>query len=135
MTTDGTIDQEEGFLGKDQGLWLFLWLSLFFLFLCSPFCISEHRRQLCWRRIKERRWIHDEGGDDWFDSAMRRQQERRQQLDAAQRRFQTTRTQEDEIREQYLKHLMENYTIVSRKIEKRTSRRNPSDGEASCEFS
>jgi hypothetical protein len=68
------------------------------------------------RGIRERRWISDD--EDLFDddgndrSAGPDQQERRQQIQENRRRFRTNRTQEDEIRQQYLLHLMENYSMV-----------------------
>mmetsp|Transcript_2349 Transcript_2349/g.3858 ORF Transcript_2349/g.3858 Transcript_2349/m.3858 type:complete len:370 (+) Transcript_2349:229-1338(+) len=96
----------------EEVMWIILWVFSLLLFLCLPFCITEPRRKLCLRRIRERRWISDDTVDDWYVSAMRQQQQqRRQQLDEQQRRFQTTRTQEDEIREQYLLFQMEKYTM------------------------
>lgn len=62
------------------------------------------------RGIRERRWI---GDDEYLEYGSSDQQERRQQQrEETQRRFQTTRTQEDEIRHQYLSLSMENYTIM-----------------------
>lgn len=118
-TNTTTGDESDGiaeFHLQEETLWMLLWIFSLFLFLCLPFCINSHRRQLCWRRIKERRWIHDDGAedDDWYTRAVQRQQEeRRQRLEEQQRRFETTRTQQDEIREQYLKEMMKGYSMVS----------------------
>ena len=85
------------------------------LFICLPF-YSSRRRKICMRGIRERRWISDD--ENLFDddgnnhSDELDQQERRQQIQDNHRRFQTNRTQEDEIRQQYLVHLMENYSMV-----------------------
>jgi hypothetical protein len=114
VLTDDDIQGDADFIIGEEKLWMVLWIFSMVLFLCLPFCITSHRRQLCWRRIKERRWIEDNGDeDDWYTQAVRRQQEqRRQRLDEEQRQFQTTRTQQDEIREQYLLEIMKPYTMV-----------------------
>lgn len=105
--------ETEGSDLSTNAFWITLWCLSLFIFLCLPCCITQSRRELCWRRLKERRWISDDREDDWYTAAIRRQQEqRRQQLDEQQRRFRTTRTQEDEIREQFLLQCMENYTMV-----------------------
>ncbi|KAG7364612.1 ring finger domain containing protein [Nitzschia inconspicua] len=90
--------------------------SMLIIFLCLPFCITKSRRDLCWRRIKERQWIPD-ARDDSYTAALRRQQEQRQQqLREEQLHFSTSRTQEDDIREIFLLQCMENYTMsLSRK--------------------
>jgi hypothetical protein len=99
--------------GSDEAVWMVLWVTALIIFLCLPFCITESRRDVCWRRIKERRWISYVEEDDWYTAAVRRQQEeRRQQVEEQHRRYRTTRTHDDEIREQYLLQCMENYTIV-----------------------
>lgn len=104
-TADGDMSKE--------ALWMILWTVSLIAFVCLPFCISQSRRELCWRRIKERRWISDDREDDWYTAAVRRQQEqRRQHVEEEQRRFRTSRNQEDEIREQYLMQCMENFTMV-----------------------
>jgi hypothetical protein len=96
-------------------MWMLLWISTMLLFICLPF-YSSRRRKICMRGIRERRWISDD--EDLFDddgndrSAGPDQQERRQQIQENRRRFRTNRTQEDEIRQQYLLHLMENYSMV-----------------------
>ena len=97
----------------ENGAWFFLWLSFLAFFLCLPFLVSRHRRQLCWRCMKECQWIDEEDGDDWYNQMIRRHRERRYQLDEEQRRFHTTKTQDDEVREIFLKRLAENYTKVS----------------------
>jgi hypothetical protein len=102
-----------GFDLNKEALWMVMWIVALLVFLCLPFCSTQSRRDLCWRRIKERRWIYDDTDDDWYAAAIRRQQEqRRQQMEEEQKRFQTSRTQEDEIREQFLLQCMENYTMV-----------------------
>jgi hypothetical protein len=68
------------------------------------------------RGIRERRWISDD--EDLFDddgsnrSDEADQQEIRQYIQENHRHFRTNRTQEDEIRQQFLLHLMENYSMV-----------------------
>jgi hypothetical protein len=57
-------------------------------------------------RIRERRWIRDEGGAEWYQQQVIL---RRQQFDDKQRCFATCRTQEDEIRKQFLTLSMERY--------------------------
>ena len=99
---------------NDEGVWMGMWLCTVVVFILLPFMTSKRRRVLCMRGIRERRWISDEEYDQYNSEGQieRRQQHREQ----AQRRFQTTRTQEDEIRQQYLSVLMANYTIVSKQI-------------------
>jgi hypothetical protein len=100
--------------GSDGAMWLLFWIVSLFVFLAIPICSSPRRRELCFRRIRERRWIQDDGQNDWYREAHAQRQARRQQeLENQQQRFQTSRTQEDEIREQYLLFLMEKYTLVS----------------------
>jgi biopolymer transport protein ExbB/TolQ len=105
-------DMESFALSIDGRFWMLIWIFFLFIFIVVPFCASQRRRQLCVRRIRERRWIRDEG-DEWYQQAILRRQARRQQLDDEQRRFATSRTQEDEIREQFLTLSMERYTLVS----------------------
>jgi len=64
------------------------------------------------RRIRERRWIQDEIDEELDREAARLQQARRQRLNDQQRRFQVSRTQEDEIREQFLNIVTEKYTTT-----------------------
>jgi hypothetical protein len=99
---------------RTQILWMSFWVTALVVFLCLPFCISDSRRNVCWRRIKERRWIaFEEEEEDWYPAAIRRQlEQRRQRMEEHQRRCQTTRTQHDEIREQHLLQCMKNYTMV-----------------------
>jgi hypothetical protein len=110
---DGTISSMTYF--DENVMWMLLWISTMLLFICLPF-YSSRRRKICMRGIRERRWISDD--EDLFDddgndrSAGPDQQERRQQIQENRRRFRTNRTQEDEIRQQYLLHLMENYSMV-----------------------
>lgn len=102
----------------EDGVWFVTWLMILIVLLCLPFLTNRHRRQLCWRRIKECQWIEDEeGADDWYDIVIQRYRERRRQLDEEQRIFKTTKTQDDEVREKFLKHLAENYTMVSDPIQ------------------
>jgi hypothetical protein len=105
-------DMESMSFGIDGRFLTLIWFLFLSFFLVVPFCASQRRRQLCVRRIRERRWIRDEG-DEWYQQAILRRQARRQQLDDEQRRFATSRTQEDEIREQFLTLSMERYTLVS----------------------
>jgi hypothetical protein len=111
MTTVEAKQQAAGF--QEQGIWLCIWVLITSVLLCLSFCITQRRRQLCWRRIKERRWIVDEGIGHRSNASVIRVEERRQRLEARQRRFQKRITQEDEIRQQYLEHLMEGFTMVS----------------------
>jgi hypothetical protein len=99
---------------RTETLWMILWVIALVIFLCLPFCTSDSRRKVCWRRIKERRWISfEEDEEDWYPASIRRQlEQRRQRMEEQQRRFQTTRTTHDEIREKHLLQCMENYTMV-----------------------
>jgi hypothetical protein len=99
--------------GYSDALWMFMWFMTLAAFLCCPFCGTSKRRELCMRRIRERRWIEDEIEEERDRQAARRQQSRRQQLDDQQRRFHVSRTQEDEIREQFLTTVTEKYATVS----------------------
>lgn len=94
-------------------LLMIMWVFSLFAFLCFPFCTSKRRRKLCLRRIREIRWINDDYEDDWYREAFRRRQARQQQLEDQQRQFRTTRTQEDEIREQFLTLLLGKFSTVS----------------------
>lgn len=93
-------------------LWMFMWCCTMVVFIALPFCTSKRRREMCKQGIRERRWIRDEEYPEDFDETpvtqARRQQQQREET---QRRFRTTKTQEDAIRQQYLSYLMENYTI------------------------
>jgi hypothetical protein len=93
--------------------WVILWIFSMSLFVCMPFCINSRRRQLCKRRIRERRWIREEEPPDWYALVIQRQQQRRLEMETQQQRFQISRTQEDEIREQFIVAQLETYTIVS----------------------
>lgn len=95
---------------NDNGLWTGMWLSTVIIFILLPIITSKRRRVLCMRGIRERRWIGDEEYEQYNSEGQR---ERRQlQRQQTQRHFQTTRTQEDEIRLQYLSFLMEDYSIT-----------------------
>lgn len=93
--------------------WVILWIFSMSLFVCMPFCINSRRRQLCKRRIRERRWIREEEPPDWYALVIQRQQQRRLEMETQPQRFQISRTQEDEIREQFIVAQLETYTIVS----------------------
>ena len=94
--------------------WTIGFIVLLVIMLIFPFCRNKEQRALCCRRIKERRWIQEDRSNSWYHvQYRRRQEERRQQLEAEQREFETSRTQEDEIREQFLLSLMVNNTVVS----------------------
>ena len=98
-----------------MNFFLFAWVALSLFLLIFPCCGTAHRRKLCLRRMRERRWISDDGpDDDWYLQAVRRRQEERQaQLIEDQRRFQMTRTDEDDIREKFLAQTLTKFTIVS----------------------
>lgn len=107
------LDSSCDFHLDSEALWTAIWVVSLIIFLCLPFCATKPRRRLCWRRITERRWISDDTEDDWYTAAVRQQQERRrQQVQEQQRQFRTSRTQEDEIREQFLVQCMEHFTMV-----------------------
>lgn len=93
---------------------LFVWVTLSLFLFIFPCCGTAHRRKLCLRRIRERRWISDDGpDDDWYVQAVRRRQEERQaQLIEEQRRFQMSRTDEDDIREKFLAQTLTKFTIT-----------------------
>jgi hypothetical protein len=116
LMQNNTATPGDGVLGDDdmsniENLqWVILWVCFLLLFGCIPFFITRKRRELCWRRIKERRWIVD---PEWYVLLLQRQQQRRQDMDRQHEEFQISRTQEDEIREQFLLTQMEKYTIVS----------------------
>jgi esterase/lipase len=110
----------------DQGysgnfVWMMIWLLSVIIFLCFPFLFNERRRRLWLRRVRERRWISaeefEESDPDWYTLAQRRrQEERRQELENQQRQFRVSKTQADEIREQFLTVQLEKYTMVSVKL-------------------
>merc|ERR1719379_1418819 len=86
--------------------WMLMWVGAATVFLALPLITSKRRRILCMRAIRERRWISDdECVELGSDSQRRRQEEERR------RNFRTTKSQEDDIRTQYLSFLMNNYTI------------------------
>jgi len=94
---------------NDNIVWMVLWFCTMIVFLGFPFT-SKKRRKFCMRGIRERRWINDEEWDEESQSHSQRER-RQQQREENQRRFQTTRTQEDDIRQQYLSYLLERYTV------------------------
>ena len=112
-TTDDTevsaASPDMEFNAIDESVWMFLWIFSMIVFLCLPFCITSNRRKLCIRRIRERRWIPggEEEEDDWYMQVIRRRQEEM---------VQRTRTQQDEINEQYLLEVMKPYTMVRLKL-------------------
>jgi hypothetical protein len=108
-------DDEVSDAGNDHTrMLLAIWILLFCFFLSLPFCSNAKRRQLWRQRVRERRWVMDDDEDDWYRQLVeRRRSERRQELEAEQLRFQTTKTQEDDIREQYLLLLLEKHSLVS----------------------
>jgi len=87
-----------------------MWLLTMVVFISLPFCTSKHRRVLCIRGIRERRWIDDDEQDEY--GTVGEQERRQQQREETQRHFQTTRTQEDEIRQQFLSISLKNYTML-----------------------
>jgi len=118
---------------NDNGLWMGMWLFTVVIFILLPFVTSKRRRVLCMRGFRERRWINDEEYDQYNSEG---QQERRlQQREEAQHHFQTTRTQEDEIRHQYLSVLMEDYTIMLTNSDIHTSEENDDESEEQTEKS
>lgn len=99
-------------IGHSTLLWSAIWLILFCIFVTLPFCSNAKTRDLCRRRIRERRWIQDDDDDedDWYAQAvLRRREERRQQMEA---RNQEAKTQEDKIREQDLLMLLAKNSVV-----------------------
>jgi hypothetical protein len=113
LLTAAANDDEENNMSLMENLpWVILWVCSLLLFACLPFCINKQRRQLCRRRIKERRWILDPQ-PDWYTLVLQRQAQRRQEMETQQQEFQISRTQEDEIREQFLLVQLETYTMVS----------------------
>lgn len=104
-----------------------MWFLTMIVFVVLPFCTSKRRRVLCMRGIRERRWIGDDEYNEYGSSV--RQERRQHQREETQRHFQTTRTQEDEIRHQYLSFAMENYTIM---LKKSDIREGEEDDENNC---
>lgn len=106
--------EESGFdYGVDTHVWLIMWLITMVVFILLPITTSKRRRELCMRGIRERRWIRDEEYDENGSGDHQGTRRPPQQRDrTTQRHFTTTRTQEDDIRQQYLSVLMKNYTIV-----------------------
>ena len=106
----------DSYATSSNHIWTLLWVVSLCAFLSLPFCASTKRRRLCLQRIRERRWVPNNESsdeDDWYAQAFRRrQEERRQQMQAEQEHFQITKTQEDEIREQYLNVLLGKYSKV-----------------------
>ena len=100
---------------RQNMMWMLLWFTTMVVFIILPFCTSKRRREACARGIRERRWISQEEFDaEEFNLIETREQDsRRQQRENTQRHFQITKTQEDEIRHQYLSYIMEDYTMVS----------------------
>jgi len=88
-----------------------MWFITMIVFVAFPFVTSKRRRVLCMRGIRERRWIPDEEWEQEWENENPTSRQRQQQREENQRRFQTTRTQEDSIRQQYLAFLMERYTV------------------------
>lgn len=116
-----SVDTEENpeFEGANETFLFTVWMITLVIALILPCCWNKRQRQLCRKRIRERRWIQDDGMDenDWYYARyLRQQEERRQQRLAERERFQIDKTQEDEIREQYLTLIMEGYSLVSRLI-------------------
>lgn len=111
---DGNDD--DGNEPSDEMWMMVLWFFALIMFLLVPICSNKKRRSLCMRRLRERRWIRDEDEflDDWYRAAIDRRNARQRQMQAQQEQFQTSRTQEDEIREQFMLMAMEKYTTVSR---------------------
>lgn len=103
----------EDTVGRSDIMFTVVWVSFCIFFLSIPFCSTERKRKLCLRRIRERRWIQDTSEDDWYFQMMRDRQARRQDVQTIHQILQITKTQEDEIREQYVMTLLEHYTMVS----------------------
>ena len=130
IVTQVNYDHNEGLDSDNDGsindniAWMIIWLASVTFFLCFPVIFSERRRRLWMRRIRERRWIsHDEFEEeepDWYTLSQRqRQEERRQELETQHRQFQVSRTQADEIREQFLMVQLEKFTMVRRQMHMR----------------
>ena len=127
IVTQVNYDHNEGLDSDNDGsindniAWMIIWLASVTFFLCFPVIFNERRRRLWIRRIRERRWIsHDEFEEeepDWYTLSQRqRQEERRQELETQHRQFQVSRTQADEIREQFLMVQLEKFTMVRRYV-------------------
>ena len=112
-----------------NAVWIVLCLVSFFLLVCYPCLSSPHRRRIWLQRLRERRWIQDEGDpNDWNSPAFRRRQvERRLQQEQERLQFQSSRTQDDEIREQFLLVQMQPYSKVRSKQAKMRAGRFPYD--------
>jgi hypothetical protein len=111
-TADQPSSEQVDVQESNSVLLLTFWIFTLIISLILPFCWSKRQRTLCRQRLRERRWISDDGldEDDWYYARyLRRQEERRQQ---EQERIQIAKNQQDEIREQYLLLLMRNYTMV-----------------------
>ena len=104
--------------GADDGeeysdvVWIMLWFLTLSAFILCPFIGSARRRELCCRRIRERRWIRDDiyEREEQELQARQRLQEREQRRANRHRQLQISKTQEDEIREQFLLVATEKYS-------------------------
>ena len=88
------------------------WVLVLIAALIFPFCRGKRQRKLCRQRIRERRWITDDGfnEDDWYYARYLRQREERRLEELEKFRIHTK--QQDEIREQYLVLLLRRHTMV-----------------------
>lgn len=113
MDSDGSDDPN--FENSNDQLLIAVWIIALCMFLSLPFCSNAKKRQLWRQRLRERRWIaEEEDENDWYRQAVERgRSERRQAMEEEQERFRTSKTQEDEIREQYLFMLLGKHSIVS----------------------
>lgn len=97
---------------SNDSVLLTVWVLVLIAALAFPFCRGKRQRKLCRQRIRERRWIMDDGlnEDDWYYARYLREREERRLAELEKFRIHTK--QQDEIREQYLVLLLRHFTTV-----------------------
>eukprot|EP00538_Stauroneis_constricta_P004563 CAMPEP_0119555844 /NCGR_PEP_ID=MMETSP1352-20130426/7928_1 /TAXON_ID=265584 /ORGANISM="Stauroneis constricta, Strain CCMP1120" /LENGTH=459 /DNA_ID=CAMNT_0007602687 /DNA_START=266 /DNA_END=1645 /DNA_ORIENTATION=- len=114
MDADNGSSGDDGF-GQQGSFFLFFWIVGAVVFILLPFCSTQQRRQVCWRRIRERKWgIPMPAAQPSRSSvlAAEARQRRRELAQQRQTRYQMSKTQQDEIREQFLMSRMDDYTMA-----------------------